>query len=559
MKPIEYKLKNNVVKNIPRVISIDAVVNPSDTILSDEFQKNGYKLEFETAIEGISGPITSLTIPPCPHFINDGMIIIDDIAIKLNNILRVIELIKKGEKEHKHLVKSVKSLQALVVSKIVQKDGILNREILGSRMNNTARGVLTPSCGLPPEFVRLPYKIKSTLKLKKGSLVIVGRDPTIWDGSIEVLKATFWRHKSIGLSPLVYKQMGADNDGDTVWVLKVPKSEKCQLAASRELLGFTKKSVSSISRANVGSPPEPFYWDSGSSEEILTKTTGFSISPLDIINQTENTSKFELAIGKKIQDEALKISKGLSDQEFKDWLITVNLALLVQKKYLGPAGAASNKLKLIGTIHPLLLKSANYVSERLQQCLFDFKGTINSNNNNVDIFDFLNIVTMKRDYKNTYINQVGHTQAINRLRDYGLDVELAAPIITYIYTVHGILDYCASLVPMSKLKEQDVFNNIINLCNYEICSNKESFIGHLRLICNYLKISVEQIMSNIVKYRLQANLGSILRDPIYELTNQVTVINSNTIEQLKELRFLLEGNRTNNLITSDILVKASNV
>lgn len=515
MKPIEYQSSSGVVFNVPKVISSLSVINKDDTVLSDEFQTNGALISLPPGTTGIIGPIDSIKIPPCPHSTIDGLIVLDDVAVKVNNLLRVIRLYEKGEKEITHVSKSLVALQTFIIGNITQKSGILNQFILGTRMPNTLRGVLVPYNGPARHHAMFPLKAKKVLEINEDDCIVIGRDPVIWDGSIEVVTAKFWNRNTIGLNPVIYKQLGADSDGDTVWAIAIDQA--AQEKVKSKILSFN--------------PDVPY-------REFTTD--GFSVSPMDIVQNSKNCEEFTNRTGKNVQEEAFAIANTVSKEDFNNYLVTINRALLVQKKLLGPAGAVSNKLKLIGTTNPILLKSANIISERLQQVLFDYKGVINSSNDAVNIFDMYDLVSMKGVYKTTFDHMVGHTEVISRLEKYGVNKEDAYPIISYVYSVYPFI-----LLLGPKYKDA-----LIALCDP---ANADQFRNKLNSIIESSGTTFQNLISDYLQLKRSLSIGSILNDPIYNLVNQTSSIANNTIEELGILKQIISTDFTTGLFTSSIV------
>lgn len=505
--------------NISRIISVKQVIEFSNTILDPEVEKNGFEIELPVCIDTKFDAVKKIRVPPCPRSMTGDIITIDEIAMRANNILRVIDLYNSGEKELRAVQKSVNAYFNTVIDKIIGKEGILGKDIIGRRVKMTGRAVIVPSTSKDPEIARLPFKMMNKLKIKDGDMVIIGRDPTIWDGSLDVFIAEGTHEDVIHLHPYCFGQLGADCDGDTVWVMAVPNTPECQAEARANLLGFCKAHTKVFKKINTAEDPAPIDWENNNFSEFF-KTSGFSVSPKDILEMNEKTTRFGKSTGKVVAKEAQHIALGLTDDEYKDYIITVNNAMLVQKVYLGPIGAASNKLKLIAGKHPFLLRSACYVSERAQQSLFDFKGKVKSDSDEFDIFEILQIINMTGRYKTTAERSVGYSQVMDRLTKNGFDPEKSHPIIAYIYAAYPLLKAASELTD-GITKEQEEF--IYKICDKKYMDTLSNSLEMIDKIAEMLGVQRSRLLGKFITIKIEINLAQILDDSFYDVINPFSV------------------------------------
>jgi hypothetical protein len=512
MKPLEVKTKDGTfTQNIGSVINILSVKDVQDTILDPEIIKKGATVQLPIKVEGIYGSIERIILPPSPPYREDDFVIIDNISSRFNNILRVIELVKKGERSLPDLQKSVTRYQKEIILTISGKNGILSRDIIGSRMQLSGRAVLLPSNNPDPELVFIPLNIFKKLGLSNGDLVIVGRDPTIWEGSIEILRARSTIDYSIYVHPAVFSQFGADCDGDTVWVLKVPDNELAQKEASENILSFCR---SHIDQTGIIGPKDRIFVDSANLGKIyksMSEVSGFSISPEDIINNSPDIETFKDNTHKNVRDECHKILTGLSVKDFSDYILSINNAMLAQKIYLGPIGAASIKIKILSK-DPIIVRSANYVSERAQQLLFDVKGVVKGSSKELqNFFVLLDILNIRGRFKSTSNRIVSSEIPLKSLEDIGLSVEKSAPIIRYLYTAYPILSsfYCDEET-VKILREY--------CCSYNECRDyvKDVYLSLLNSVPN---LTTDEFYNTYSSAKMNLALSHIVNDPIYSVTN----------------------------------------
>lgn len=518
--PLLLQAGDDITNNITKIFDINSVVQAEGTVLDSEFQINGATIPLGRCIETDFGEFTSVKIPPCAARIEDGIVVLDDIAVRANNLLRVIDLVEAGEKKASALIKSLVNYQNLVLTRITGKKGLICRNILGRRCSHTGRAVLLPSYSMEPSEVYVPTHMMRKMGVKDGEVVLVGRDPTIWMGSVEVLKAFSTEENVIRLHPFVFGQFGADCDGDTVWVMRVPEDMQSDMAPN--VLKFAKKHQSDIKRASPGLPPVEIDWDDPAmATRAMAVTTGFSVSPLDILNQSNDLTRFKDSTGKDVAKEALAIASGLSHQEYCDYLTTINETMLIQKVYLGPVGAAAQKLKLIAGENELLVESANYVSERIQQMLFDIKGSVTGDSDDLKVFfEILDIVNLTGDYSSAG-RVVTHDRVLSRMAEIGFDMDLCTPMIVYIYTVFPLLqatwDVASSQLLKEDITKEDRAEAIELVSRVLYHPDKVSTI--CEEVAKMLGVNASIIVRTAMSIKSELNLGFILRDPLFTLIN----------------------------------------
>jgi len=518
MKPLVLTAMNGkTTTNILRTFNIESIVSTKDTILGDNFIDNGATVNLPETVEGLFGPVDSIKLPPCPVHMDENIVILDDIAIRVNNLLRVIDLVKKAEKTKATLQKSVVNFQKTILTKLGGKAGIM-WDILGKRLANTGRAVLLPYWGNNISHTHIPEKIRTELSISGGDVVIVGRDPTIWNGSIEVLVAddNVGGNDAIYIHPFVFNQLGADCDGDTVWVMKVP--DKFQEEMRKHVLSFYFNHIKEVCRSSCGWRPLEIKYTSCIEPPRVFYSNGFSIGPEDIIKQDEVLNDFKKATGKDISKEAAKIANGLTRQEYIDYLLSVNETMLVQKIYLGPVGAAAQKLKLIAGDIPHLRESANYLSERIQQMLFDVKAIVTEDKKDLEIFfEILDIVNMANDWSSTE-TLVTNDEAIDRLVSFGLDKEKIYPIISLLYTIYPL--YIGSVEVATKLKIL-TSENIEKIT--DICFRQVRFVNLPKALNDLCDVLVGAQRIDIImatrKVKKSNTLSNMLNDPLYNIMN----------------------------------------
>lgn len=520
LEPLLLQRDGEITDNISKIFDLSNVVKIENTILDPIFQNEGCTIDLGHNLVSMFGTFNSVYIPPCPIHMEETIAVLDDIAVRANNVLRVKQLVEKGEKAVKVLNKSFINYQMTVLSRLVGKSGIVCRNILGRRVQYSGRAVLLPSYSHNPYQVYIPAHMMRKMRINEGDIVIVGRDPTIWMGSLEILHAYPTEEDVIRLHPYVFSQFGADCDGDTVWCMRIPDDIQPTLVS--RVLGFTKRHQDKIKLANSGSKPIQIDWSDPAVASIaMANTTGFSVSPQDILNDSEDLCRFKNSTGKNIGDEARFISSGLNIKDYTNYLTTINETMLIQKIYLGPVGSASQKLKLIAGRNEGLLESANYISERIQQMLFDVKGSIQGSNDDLMMFfEILDIVNMNGDYSSTE-SPVSYKRVLDRLETFGLDRSLSCPIIIYMYLAYPLFEAFWVLSAANKISGKITEEQRLEMIKSgavlltEPSKNKEI----IKQFAEFLEINPQVVIDNAMSIKSTLSLGKILRDPLFSIIN----------------------------------------
>lgn len=360
------------------------------TVLCKEFQTDGGFIDFkEYKVYDNWGRIVSgILVPPIPvtYEMNSNRIaILHPISVRANQVARNLELIKKGEIKFSTFEKSVHAFFFELSNSIFGKSGAFNKWILGPRLKNSFRAVVVPMVydkdilGESYEWVGIPKKICKRLGISDGDIVVIGRDPTIWYGSLELLYAYCIDSDSIGIHPLLLPQLGGDHDGDQLWGY-FPKQE---LVPDGEVGSFTRKYSTWQKNFNDGKASCNVDWKNfREDEKSRIVTTGFSVSPSDLFNQESNAIQNVqqyCSTGKRNRgklegnSDLIKYAKGLDQDEWKSHTVSINTAQLAMKIYMGPVGLLALRLICIGHLDEKIRESANILAERCAQGLLDAK------------------------------------------------------------------------------------------------------------------------------------------------------------------------------------------
>lgn len=360
----------------------------------EEFQEQGGVLQLGySVVDPWRRMVSNIYVPPVELTCEmEGEIaILHPIARRANTVLRVRDAVRADTQEVTALQKAVHRYYEEVCRTLFGKGGVYNRFILGPRMQRSFRAVIVPGrykhdpFGDSYEWVGVPHKICRRLNVDEGDYVIIGRDPTIWSGSLEILKAYPVDHDSIEIHPLLLPQLGGDHDGDQVWgaALDIDMDQEEYMPA-----GFTRRHATWNRNLTDQQEDNVPQWGKGGwdivsfkkDEAARVKTTGLSVSPLDIVEQSPALERVLTYCGKgtraRGRAEYGELEEAIDQPPMDKWLEftrMVNMAQLAMKVYMGPVGLLSLRLVVIGNNWSHLTQACDLLAERCSQSLLDAK------------------------------------------------------------------------------------------------------------------------------------------------------------------------------------------
>lgn len=382
MKTITISNENGKLSPLTSKIIRGADINREGTVISEEVLISGGDVNLPEGewTDPFNNRITFLRVPPLSfsgRLESSGEIsFINPISYTLNSI---VNMINTPDRDPLAMQKMIDIYYDMLFNRIFGQTGLLSTCILGTRAPFSGRLVLSPSIDHSPFVIGIYKEAMEKANIKDGDLLIVFRDPVIWEGSIEILSAKAIEEPVITLHPLVYGQMGADNDGDQIGFIKPDISDP-------EVAEEIKKNFGKFLRENAKWPRS--LCPNGMSEDpdwenIVEDTnkrfvvTGRTYGPRDVTNiKNANVESIEKDIEKEIYDRNKSISEG------GNWSIITetNYANLFMKKYLGIVGATSRRLILILGDNPRVGKIVNKLSEIIQQETLDAKHKVGDKN-----------------------------------------------------------------------------------------------------------------------------------------------------------------------------------
>lgn len=378
----------NDVNGVGAIIKLDGI-SIKGTVLSEEFQKNGGVIDLSPykLYDNWSRIITGVEVPPVPvtyEMNNSSIGVLHPIAVRANIICKVLEDLKTGERKFISLERAVHAFYLELSNTIFGKSGVFNRWILGPRLKKSFRAVVIPGnyekdvLGEAYEWVGIPRKIFDALGIQESDVVIIGRDPTIWMGSVEFLYAYPTDHDAIELHPLLLPQFGGDHDGDQLWGCVPDQS----LVPHGKVAEFTRTFASWQKNFNDGHTSPDVCWKHFLEDsQRRSKTTGLSVSPSELLGADRSLIRVldYCSTGKRVRgkvegiEDLRTISQGLEVENWKRQTESINTAQLAMKVFMGPVGLLALRLITIGHANPQIRESANILAERCAQGLLDAK------------------------------------------------------------------------------------------------------------------------------------------------------------------------------------------
>lgn len=243
-------------------------------------------------------------------------------------------------------------LQSLVTKYYISLEetleNIKSRNIDGFRVTCSGRFVITPSPTLKHTEVAIPSWIMSATDITSETLVLVTRSPVLWEGSVIIQQPVPINGHAGAINPYIMKLLGADFDGDTVAVIRIPMSAQAE----------ARKHLGKLIEAESKWPPEflmldknkDINWDTYKEDAAIRigieDAYMYTISPEDLLhpdksdiiqNMIENDCK-------SLPDDLSKFIKGYSQEEYEQIMDAEVQVIIKTKSEIGFIGAATDIL-----------------------------------------------------------------------------------------------------------------------------------------------------------------------------------------------------------------------
>jgi len=433
--------------DLPPIIDPEKVQNIDGTVLDPKIRKNGAWIQLPVAVADYAGrQINRVRVPPIEVQNNQGLWTVHPLMFTANQLARVLLQYEEGEAPEKAIQAMVSAYQKRAISHLASKNGLIRNVIVGARVKRSGRAVLVPNANHDPEYVALPGKFFDHAELQHGDFIMIGRDPTIWDGSLEIVRAMKSPDDVIEMHPLLFEQLGADCDGDCLYWFPIPDTPECQQEAKDHLMEFCLVHGGWSKQALYENPSQVVDWERAKEDgKERFVTTGFSISPEQVLDACPDGWKtIDRTSGKEGLHEACdEMASALEVDEWWERTLDKNHDMLKMKTLLGPIGAASNRLKVLAGWNRTWLRSANYLSERLQQILLDSKHEAG-----YDPFHVLKILNQTGAWA-----QASVEEALAELQKLDIEPREAKTMIEVIYLVYPARIVLDEILPAGKEKK----------------------------------------------------------------------------------------------------------
>lgn len=444
---------------IGTIVDSRQVLTMNNTVVDPEASRRGgiIHLPIEVPMWHGNGKTSSLWVPRFWHTYQGPKIQLHPIAGIANSVARACEEFKQSKRTEVSLRRLVNAYWTTLMQFACGKQGLLSTSVLGCRVMDSGRAVLIPNGFQDPFSVGLPQEMMSRIRVEEGDVVIVGRDPTIWHGSIEILRAFAVTTDCIELHPLVFKQFNADSDGDEVYVMRIPTTPGAREAAIDRIGTFTKEHAVWPPYLREGGQGKEVNWATVEEESLVRcRMTGFSISPKDVLDESEHIRSLCARTGKDVSAECKKIANGISPEEVERYIQDQNDANLKMKLGLGPVGQLCTRIVAICGMNENLIGSASYISEHLSQEVLDQKHTVTTNRVVYDAQQIIDLFHRRGIFVSATLEE-----AIEVLESIGLKKKRCVPFMAYLW--YGYPTMCAMFDLCKDPKQYEASMKIIQM------------------------------------------------------------------------------------------------
>jgi len=282
---------------------------------------------------------TEILVPwLAPYQVTTEHLILDPITYRADNLIRRI----KENADPIILQKSISKYHDEIASRISGKGGLLSRHVWSIRIRNSARFVATSGSDIPDGYVGIPRKAAQKMKVREGGLVLVNRAPTLWQGSVLVMKARIIPGVASRMNPKCLRDTACDHDGDSYAVFKWPDG------------------IPAPSKIGPEEPCLPIP---------LEQKWDHTLGPTDLFGKSEFLEAYSKV--KSLPKDLDKYVRGMTIDEFVSESVEVTRDLARMKLHMGMVSGTMDKVCAL--ISETLLPIALRAKEKLVQDLLDSK------------------------------------------------------------------------------------------------------------------------------------------------------------------------------------------
>jgi len=379
---------------------------------------------------GPFGEVGEIMLPPLGMQLQDDFVILHRLQDAANTVLRTAEALARAPKQLQtraiaYYKRCVSRYYDTIAFSIAGKGSAVSN-LQSIRASHSCTGHCGISYELHPSEVAIPGKAYSAFlheweKRGKGRMkgkpwVVVFRHPCLHGESMRCLYIRKGRHHTVDVHPSICPGMGADRDGDLLFcVLGWPDIEpvfEWNVLFDNEML--FNNMCRDVDRKNP-------IWDT----RKRTEFSGVVLNPEDVVDCNNSNNIAVIGVVKKLDLPDIRAyARGRTKEELIVEDQDVANARILEKLGIGPMGVRAQRARAVCLGDIALQRSANYLTERGAQALFDSKHEYSPLYKTV-------INVLNKSYKSA-------GEAIAAVRREGLDTR-ADKFIALLYSVQGSL------------------------------------------------------------------------------------------------------------------------
>lgn len=373
---------------------------------------------------------------------------------KANRVIRAVQAMEEGKAKPSDLQVSVNRYYDCLVEELAGKDGLPSRNVLGVRAPNSARFVIVPDPALGPLDIGVPLHVMYEADINTGDYLIVTRSPVLWEGSVLVLQATKCQGMAGHLNPYVMGLLGADFDGDTVAVARIPKDDDVMSEVADKIGVTIEEHARWDAEFLMFDHDTKVKWDKPDEDVANRLQVGgylYSLSPKDVLQPSESEilGIMEESGCKSPPQDLSHYARGVSERDFAETAQNVVAMTIRMKVELGVVGALTDMIAhAIYVIEPELLRTALALKEAVTQALLDSK-------HGTDSFDTFRVADVFKRQDRWHPNhKATAVEAVSFLTGCGISTELAEPVVVALWPhgegVSAVAEECMSTLMLTR-------------------------------------------------------------------------------------------------------------
>lgn len=348
----------------------------------------------EGAAEGLTNAqkadciVQHVKVHPLPCFEKNGIKYLNRIQSAYNRLLAAIRNYKTGTHTSLSTARSFlqcafSSAEDTIVKALGGKFGLIARHVMGTRLDFS---MITPIQGthtIDPQEVLVPPKYAEQIGLRDGDLVMVHREPLLWDHGIWFLTARVNdKEETPRIHWSVFPGMNADVDGDLMFMCnlskqlsRLPMAERLDIEG--EVYAAKQRDRGALSYdaslCLLDDSREPNLTNLEEDMAVrLDEDAGLSYGLEDVFGDDDFLGLIEGHLDFD-PEKVRRVAAGFSEDEWTDEIQSTSEALAYTKRGLGPVGAMGNYCLILARKYPDALRGALHIKQGLSQVVLDAK------------------------------------------------------------------------------------------------------------------------------------------------------------------------------------------